>query len=78
MVPQCKYFPQNVTSLPKKAKIIIPRKATEKFVLQHTERGWREGERPLSTLSLSYKAVYPQVLQTLKSCQKITVKEFII
>ena len=59
MVPQCKYFPQNVTSLPKRAKIVIPRKATEKFVPQHTERGWWEGERPLITLSLSYKAVYP-------------------
>ena len=59
MVPQCKHFPQNVTSLPKRAKIVIPHKATEKFVPQHTERGWREGERPLSTLSLSYKAVYP-------------------
>ena len=32
MVPQCKYFPQNVTSLPKRAKIVIPHKATEKFV----------------------------------------------
>ena len=32
MVPQCKYFPQNVTSLSKRAKIVIPRKATEKFV----------------------------------------------
>ena len=51
--------PQNVTSLPKRAKIVIPRKATEKFVPQHTERGWWEEERPLITLSLSYKAVYP-------------------
>ena len=32
MVPQCKYFPQNVTSLSKRAKIVIPRKANEKFV----------------------------------------------
>ena len=31
MVPQCKYFPQNVISLPKRAKIVIPHKATEKF-----------------------------------------------
>ena len=59
MVPQCKYFPQNVTSLPKTEKIVIPRKATEKFAPQHTERGWLEGERPQSILSLSYKAVYP-------------------
>ena len=61
MVPQCKYFPQNLTSLPKRAKIVVPHKATEKFVHpQHTESGWREGKRPLSTLSLSYKAVYPR------------------
>ena len=91
MVPQCKYFPQNVTSLSKRAKIVIPHKATEKFVPQHTEREWRE-ERPLSTLSLSYKEEYPGFPTgvanmgggfskfdegSLKCCQKITVKEFI-
>ena len=64
MVPQCKYFPQNVTSLPKRAKIVLPHKANEKFVpppppSQYTESGWRKGKRPLSTLSLSYKTVYP-------------------
>ena len=60
MVPQCKYFPQNVTSLPKRAKIVIPHKATEKFVPPAYRKGVAgERERPLSTLSLSYKPVYP-------------------
>ena len=61
-----KYFPQNVTSLPQRAKTVIPSKAAEKFVPHHTESGWWEGERPLSTLSLSYKAVYREVLLVLE------------
>ena len=39
MVPQCKYFPQNVTSLPKRTKIVIPHKATEKFVARAYRKG---------------------------------------
>ena len=39
MVPQCKYFPQNVTSLPKRVKIVIPHKATEKFILPAYRKG---------------------------------------
>ena len=58
MVPQCKYFTQNLTSLPKRAKIVIPRKANEKSVPPAYRKGVVEGEGPLSTLSLSYKAVY--------------------
>ena len=44
MFPQCKYFPQNVTSLSKRAKIVIPRKATEKFVRPAYRKGVAGGE----------------------------------
>ena len=44
MFPQCKYFPQNVTSLSKRAKIVILRKATEKFVRPAYRKGVAVGE----------------------------------
>ena len=44
MVPQCKYFPQNVTSFSNRAKIVIPRKAAEKFVPPAYRKGVAGGE----------------------------------
>ena len=44
MVLQSKYFPQNVTSLPKRAKIVIPCKATQKFVPPAYRKGVAGGE----------------------------------
>ena len=43
MVPQCKYFPQKVTSLPKRAKIVIPHTATEKFFPPAYRKGAARG-----------------------------------
>ena len=57
--PPSKCFPQTVTFLPMRAKIVISPKVAEKFV-SAAYRTWdgEGGERTLSTLSLSYKAVY--------------------
>ena len=37
--PPGKYFPQNVTSLPMRAQIVIPPKAAEKFVAPVYRKG---------------------------------------
>ena len=61
-----KWFPQNVTSLPMRPKIVISPKAAEKFVPPaYRMWGGEGGERTLSTLSLSYKAVYWKVVLVL-------------
>ena len=61
-----KCLPQNVTSLPMRAKILISPKAAEKFVPPaYRMLGSDGGERTLSTLSLSYKAVYRKIVLVL-------------
>ena len=60
--PQANASPKNVTSLPMRAKIVISPKAAEKCYPSIQNVRWGEGERTLSTLSLSYKAVYRGVV----------------